>query len=86
MSRPTYFVTIYVARPGGGEMCSRTFRLKSQVADESQSGSLLDAEFKVNAEMGRFGDLSKAMVEEYGGYEKLSKDWVEMYNEVLEKM
>jgi len=26
------------------------------------------------------------MVEEYGGYEKLSKDWVEMYNEVLEKM
>lgn len=84
MSRPTFFVKIWVPRPGGGEMCSRTFRMKAQVADESQSGPLLDAEFKVDAEKGKFGNLAKVMVEEYGGYEKLSQDWVEDYNKSTE--
>lgn len=82
MSRPTFFVTISVPRPGGGNMCSRTFRMKSQVADETESGPLLDAEFKVDAEKGRFGNLVRDMVEEYGGYEKLSQDWVEEYNKI----
>jgi hypothetical protein len=37
-------------------------------------------EFKIDAEKGRFGDLARDMVEEYGGYEKLREDWVEEYN------
>lgn len=86
MSRPTYFVKIWVPRPNGEEMCSRTFRMKAPVSDESQSGPLLDAEFKRDAEMGRFGDLSKAMVDQYGGYEKLSQDWVEEYNKSIRAM
>jgi hypothetical protein len=86
LSRPTYFVKIWVPLPNGEEMCSRTFRMKAQVADESQSGPLLDLEFKRDAEMGKFGDLSKKMVEEYGGYEKLSKDWTEKYNKSISAM
>lgn len=86
MSRPSFFCKLWVAKPGGGELCSRTFSLKSQVADETQTGPLLDLEFKVHAERCFFGTLSKSMIEEYGGYEKLKEDWSKAYQEAIAAM